>query len=95
MLTDEQVTAIMGWLENGDRCVQDDDGRHHYRVTLPEELYTVLVAHMRTIGAARKVIDESREWLRYLDEDRQGRYFDGIPGELMDAIDRYDGVTDE
>lgn len=40
--------------------------------------------------AASNVIREARDWLDHLRTHGKGRYLDGIPGELMDALDRYD-----
>lgn len=33
---------------------------------------------------------EARAWLAHLRDARQGRYADGVPGELMDAVDALD-----
>jgi hypothetical protein len=36
----------------------------------------------------------SRAWLYHLEVERRAAYLDGVPGELMDALDEYDGEED-
>jgi hypothetical protein len=48
----------------------------------------------RERDAALRVVEGARAWLRHLEVERQAAYLDGVPGELMDALDEYDGEED-
>jgi hypothetical protein len=46
-MTDEQVRAILGWLEGAEHQHTDHEGNVSYRVILPESLLVALTQHLR------------------------------------------------
>lgn len=90
MLTQDQIDAIVSWMDGADVVDHEDTGRHR-EVCLPEELFQALVKHLHGIGPLRDVVSAAREWIRIQDEEKHGRYLDGFPGELVDAIEALDG----
>jgi hypothetical protein len=60
------------------------------------EVERLLLDAERERGTALRVVEAARAWLRYLEVERQAAYLDGVPGELMDALDEHDeGCDDE
>ena len=45
--------------------------------------------------ALRAVYEAAREWLDHLREVRNGQYADGVPGDLMDAVEAYERGVDD
>lgn len=44
------------------------------------------------IKELRKIKDAAEEWIRTLTEDHKGLFRDGIPGDLMQALDDYKSI---
>jgi hypothetical protein len=61
----------------GVAALEDAEGYHH-----------VAIEKLRARCAAmERVVEAARAWVRFQEEQRHGQYLDGVPGDLMDALD--------